>query len=259
LEKGRSPTPNMNAEGKSDGGVVPKKRPNEGAQAPEEAVEGRPPTEGNPAMTAADRTQSRGTASTGLARVREVGERDKEVRFTALLHHVTEEVLAEAYYSLKRGAAPGIDGVTWKQYEEGLEHRLRDLHRRVHQGTYRAQPSKRAFIPKADGRMRPLGLAALEDKIVQRAVAWVLEAIYETDFLGFSYGFRPGRGAHNALDALWVGLMTRKVNWVLDADIQGFFDTLDHGCLMKLLERRISDPRMLRLVAKWLRAGVQRR
>jgi RNA-directed DNA polymerase len=205
---------------------------------------------------AASRTQSRIDASIALQRVREVARRDRRARFTALLHHVTVDLLRESFYALKRHAAPGVDGLTWAQYEADLEARLADLHRRVHLGTYRAQPSRRTFIPKADGRMRPLGIAALEDKIVQQAVVTVLNQIYEVDFLGFSYGFRPGRGAHDALDALWVGLMGKKVNWVLDADIRGFFDAICHGWLVKFLEHRIADRRVLRLVQKWLRAGV---
>jgi group II intron reverse transcriptase/maturase len=172
------------------------------------------------------------------------------------LHHVTIERLEEGFYALKREAAPGVDGVTWEQYETDLEDRLRELHRRIHTGIYRAQPSRRVFIPKADGRQRPLGIAALEDKIVQQAVVRVLNQIYEVDFLGFSYGFRPGRSQHDALDALWVGLMGKKVNWVLDADIRGFFDNIDHGWLLKFLEHRIADRRILRLIQQWLRAGV---
>jgi group II intron reverse transcriptase/maturase len=178
------------------------------------------------------------------------------MRFTALLHHVTPELLQASYFDLKRQAAPGVDGVTWQEYGGDLEVRLADLHERIHRGSYRAKPSKRAWIPKADGRQRPLGIAALEDKLVQQAVKTVLEQVYEEDFLGFSYGFRPGRGCHDALDALWVGLTERKVNWVLDADIRGFFDAIDHGWLMKFLEHRIADRRILRLMRKWLRAGV---
>jgi group II intron reverse transcriptase/maturase len=188
--------------------------------------------------------------------VREGARRDKQTRFTALLHHVTLGRLRESFYVLKRDAAPGVDGVTWREYETHLDTRLVALHQTVHRGTYRAQPSKRAYIPKPDGRQRPLGIAALEDKVVPHAAATVLNEIYEEDFAGFSYGFRPRRSPHRALDALWVGLMRKKVNWVLDADIRGFFDTLDHGWLMKFLEHRIADRRVLRLVRKWLRAGV---
>ena len=255
-EKAQGRTPDMHTPGKSDSREVPEKRPNKEAQAPAEVVEGRRLTKGNPQETAAPRTQCRTSASTGLERVREAARQDKQARFTALLHHVTEDLLWESFHALKREAAPGIDGVTWKEYEVDLEVHLRKLHGRVHQGTYCAQPSKRAYIPKPDGRMRPLGIAALEDKIVQGAVVKVLEPIYEEDFLGFSYGFRPGRGPHQALDALWMGITRKKVNWVLDADIRGFFDTINHGWLMKFLGHRIADPRVLRLVQKWLQAGV---
>jgi group II intron reverse transcriptase/maturase len=205
---------------------------------------------------AASRTHSRLDASIALQRVREVARRDRRARFTALLHHVTVDLLREGFYALNRHAAPGVDGLTWQQYEADLEELIPDLHRRVLLGTYRAQPSRRTFIPKADGRMRPLGIAALEDKIVQQAMVTVLNQIYEVDFLGFSYGFRPRRGPHDDLDSLWVGLMGKKVNWVLDADIRGFFDAIDHRWLVKFLEHRIADRRVLRLVQKWLRAGV---
>ena len=172
------------------------------------------------------------------------------------MHHITEELLREAYDALKRDAASGVDDVTWHEYGEGLESRITDLHDRVQSGRYRAKPSKRVWIPKPDGRQRPIGIAALEDKIVQQAAVRVLNHIYEKDFLGFSYGFRPERSQHNALDAIWVGITQRKVSWVLDADIKSFFDTINHTWLMKFLERRIGDPRMLRLIRKWLRAGV---
>ena len=191
-----------------------------------------------------------------LRGVREAARRDKRTRFTALLHHVTVQLLRDSYYALKREAAPGVDGVTWQEYGTDLEGKLADLHRRIHRGTYRAQPSKRAYIPKADGRQRPLSIAALEDKLVQRAVVTVLNQIYEEDFLGFSYGFRPGRSQHQALDALWVGIMRKKVNWILDADVRGFFDNLSHEWLVKFIEHRVADRRVLRLIGKWLRAGV---
>jgi len=255
-EKAHGRTSDMNVPGKSDSREVPKKQPNKGGQPPAEAVEGRRLTEGNSQETAAAQTQCWEPASPGLLRVREVARRDRRTRFTALLHHITVDLLEESFFGLKRKASPGVDGVTWKEYEVNLEARLRDLHERVHQGTYRAQPSKRAYIPKPDGRRRPLGIAALEDKVVQMAVVKVLEPIYEEDFLGFSYGFRPGRNPHQALDALVMGLMGKKVNWVLDADIRGFFDTISHEWMMRFLEHRIADPRMLRLVQKWLRAGV---
>jgi len=245
------------ARGKSDDRVVPERPPNNGApEAPAEAEEGRRSTKGNTVQAAASRTQSRLDAIDALDRVRDAARRDRRARFTALLHHVTIERLQEGFFALKRGAAPGIDGTTWEQYDADLEDRLRDLHRRIHEGTYRALPSRRGFIPKADGRQRPLGIAAIEDKIVQQAVVRVLNQIYEVDFQGFSYGFRPGRSQHDALDALWVGLMRKKVNWVLDADIRGFFDNIDHGWLLKFIEHRIGDPRILRLVQQWLKAGV---
>ena len=192
----------------------------------------------------------------GLDRIREAARKDKGLRFTSLVHHITAELLRESYLALKRDAAPGVDDVTWREYGEQLEERLPDLHERVQSGRYRAMPSKRAWIPKPDGRQRPIGIAVLEDKIVQQAVVTVLNQIYEEAFLGFSYGFRPGRHQHRALDAVWVGITQRKINWVLDGDIRGFFDNIDHEWLMKFLEHRIADPRILRLIRKWLRAGV---
>jgi group II intron reverse transcriptase/maturase len=197
-----------------------------------------------------------GTMMSGLERIRQAARRDKGTRFTSLMHHLTTGMLEDAYRSLKKDAVAGIDGVTWTEYGEDLGPRIADLHGRVQSGRYRALPSKRAWIPKTDGRMRPLGIAALEDKIVQLAMVWVLQAIYEEDFCGFSYGFRPGRNQHKALDAVWVGTVERNVNWIVDADIRSFFDTIDHGHLMKFVEIRIADPRVLRLLRKWLRAGV---
>ena len=259
--KAKRRTPDMHVAGESDGPVVPAKRVNNGgrperAELPAESVEERGPTKGNAMQTAACRTQCRGSVSNGLQRVRQAARRDKNARFTALLHHVTPDLLRASFYELKRSASPGVDGVTWKEYETGLEGRIANLHERVHRGTYRAKPSKRAWIPKADGRQRPLGIASLEDKIVQQAVRTVLEPIYEEDFIGFSYGYRPGRGCHHALDAVWVGITRKKVNWVLDADIRGFFDAIDHGWMLKFFEHRIADRRVLRLIRKWLRAGV---
>ncbi|MCO6435706.1 MAG: group II intron reverse transcriptase/maturase [Phycisphaerae bacterium] len=258
LEKATSRTSGMYARGKSDRPIVPRKPPNKGNTivTPAEAVEERGLTEGNIGQTAVPWTQSRTRTSNGLAGVRRVARADKRARFTALLHHVTVDLLRESFYALKRQAAPGVDGMTWAQFEVNLEDRLRDLHGRVHRGAYRAQPSKRTFIPKADGRQRPLGIASVEDKVVQQAVVMVLNPIYEEDFLGFSYGFRPGRSQHDALDALWTGIMGKKVNWVLDADIRGFFDAISHEWMMKFLEHRIADRRILRLIRKWLRAGV---
>src|SRR5262250_979213 len=201
-------------------------------------------------------TQSGTRVSQGLSGVREVAKKRRQERFTALLHHVSVDLLWDSFYALKRQASPGVDGVTWQEYETGLEGRLSDLHSRVHRGAYRARPSRRVYIPKADGRQRPLGIAALEDKIVQQAVVTVLNQIYEADFKGFSYGFRPGRGPHQALDALTVGIQRKRVNWVLDADIRGFFDNLSHEWMLKFLEHRVADHRILRLIQKWLRAGV---
>jgi RNA-directed DNA polymerase len=241
----------------SDGPIVPGKRTNKaGPKAVAEPVEGRGSTKGNAQRTLLAPDAEPGKRGMGLWGVREAAKRDKKLRFTALLHHIDFEMLLESYYELKRSAAPGIDGVTWHAYGQDLEERIADLLGRVHRGAYRAQPSKRAWIPKADGQQRPLGIAALEDKVVQQAVKFVLERIYEEDFLGFSYGFRPQRSAHDALDALWVGIAHRKVNWVLDADICGFFDNIDHEWMLRFLEHRIADRRILRLIRKWLKAGV---
>jgi len=223
----------------------------------EESVEGRRPAEGNTTSTTRPgRSAGDVGVPNGLDRVREAARRDKEARFTALLHHVDLDRLRAAYWAVRPKAAPGVDGVTWANYGQDLEENLQVLHRRVHSGAYRASPSRRVYIPKADGRQRPLGIATLEDKIVQRAVIEVLNAIYETDFLGFSYGFRPGRSPHDALDALSVGITQKKVKWVLDADLRDFFSTLDQTWLIKFLEHRIADKRVLRLIRKWLSAGV---
>jgi group II intron reverse transcriptase/maturase len=201
-------------------------------------------------------TQSESSVSQGLEGVRKAAKESKGTRFTALLHHMTVELLRESYYALQRKAAPGVDGVTWQDYEAGLEDRLIDLHGRVHRGAYRAQPSRRVYIPKSDGRQRPLGIAALEDKIVQQATVTILNQIYEEDFLGFSYGFRPGRSQHDALDALAVAIDQRKVNYILDADVRSFFDNLRKDVLLKFVEHRVDDRRILRLIQKWLNAGV---
>jgi group II intron reverse transcriptase/maturase len=242
---------------KSDEVVVPEKRPNNAQGGAAEAVEGRTSTEGNTGEQAMLRAQNRSFGMpSGLERVREAAMRDRQLKFTTLLHHVDEPALMRAFRTMNRDAAAGVDGVTWSQYAEGVEGRLKDLCSRIHRGAYRPQPSRRTFIPKEDGSRRALGIAALEDKIVQGAVVAVLSAIYEGDFLGFSYGFRPGRGQHDALDALNVGIQTRKVNYVLDADIRGYFDTIDHAILLKILQDRVSDPRMLRLIERWLKAGV---
>ncbi len=246
----------MNERGKSDGRIVPARPANKAAVAAAEPVEGRRPAEGNTASKTRPGRSAGTGAPSALERVREVARRDKEARFTALLHHVTLERLRWAYWAISPKAAPGVDGVMWDAYGQDLEARLRDLHERVQQGRYRAKPSRRAYIPKADGRLRPLGIATLEDKIVQRAVVEVLNAVYEADFRGFSYGFRPGRSQHHALDALTVGIEQKRVNWVLDADIRDFFTSLDHRWLERFLGHRIADKRILRLIAKWLAAGV---
>src|SRR6266700_2414498 len=250
-------TPVMHDHGQSDRPIVPAKSPNKTGRPVAEGMEGDGLAKGNLGQQNAPRTQGREGAPSALERVREVAERDKTVRFTALLHHIYNvEHLRAAYYALKRGAAPGIDGETWGHYGEALEAHLADLSGRLKRGAYRARPVKRVYIPKADGRRRPLGIPTLEDKLVQRATVDVLHAIYEPDFLGFSYGFRPGRKAHDALDALYTGLLTRKVNWVLDADIRGFFDAIDHDWLVQFVEHRIADQRVVRLIQKWLNAGV---
>lgn len=254
--KGESRTVNVHVSEKSDKVILPVKRPNKGIKSPAEAVEGRILVKGNSVETTVVRTQSRVAASSGLGAVRRVARRDKEAKFTALLHHITVDVLRRSYYDLKRKAAAGIDGVTWQAYGEGLDSRLHELHARIQRGSYRSLPARRVTIPKPDGRQRPLSIWCLEDKIVQQTVVYVLEAIFETDFLGFSYGFRPGRGQHDALDALSVGLYRRKVNWVLDADIRRFFDTMSHDWMLKFLRHRIRDKRILRLICKWLKIGV---
>jgi RNA-directed DNA polymerase len=244
----------MNERGKSYGSIVPAKPPNKAMAA--EVVEGRDPAKGNTASKSRAGRRAGGSVSNELERVRQIAKGDRNARFTALLHHVTVERLEAAYRALRPQAAAGVDGVTWHTYGEGLEANLQDLHARVHRGAYRAKPSRRVYIPKADGRQRPLGIAALEDKVVQRAVVEILNAIYEGDFLGFSYGFRPGRGQHQALDALAVGIYRKKVNWVLDCDLADFFNRLDHGWLEKFVEHRVADKRILRLIRKWVRAGV---
>lgn len=242
---------------KSDRLVVPQKPPNNAGRPAAEVVEGSERAKGNSPESHEVRTQRRVNASDGIARVRQAASKDRKQRFTALLHHVYDvERLRTAYLAVKRDAAAGIDGETWRHYGERLEANLQDLAARIQRGAFRASPVRRAYIDKTDGRKRPLGIPTLEDKIVQRAVAEVLGAIYEQDFLGFSYGFRPKRSPHQALDALTVGIETRRVNWVLDADIQGFFDTLNHEWLVRFLEHRVADRRVVRLIQKWLRAGV---
>ena len=236
---------------------TPSKRANKGVQVPAEFVEGRASTKGNPRSESTRRTQCRESVSQAAGRIRQAATRKPQEKLTALLHHVTPDALRWAFHALKRDAAAGVDGMTWALYAEGLEERLLDLHRRVQSGAYRVLPVRRVEIPKPDGGTRPLGVAALEDKIVQKAVTEIiLTPIYEPVFLGFSYGFRPGRGAHDALDALAVAIDRRKVNWVVDCDIRKFFDSVSRDWLVRFLERRIGDRRVIRLIVKWLKAGV---
>ncbi len=254
LREGSSRKPEMHEDGKSDSPVVPAKPSNKAEAA--ETVEERGLTKGNTDSTAGSGHRAGMRLSQGLDRVRQAAKRDKTARFTALLHHVDIDCLCEAYRANNPKAAAGVDGVTWKAYGENLEANLQDLHRRLHSGAYRAKPVRRVYIPKADGRQRPLGIASLEDKIVQGALVKVLNCIYEVDFHGFSYGFRPGRGPHDALDALTVGIKTKKVNWVLDADIRDYFTSLEWGWLERFLEHRIADKRVLQIIQKWLNAGI---
>jgi RNA-directed DNA polymerase len=249
----------MNGHGKSDSSAVPRKSPNQAEGPAAEAREGRGLAKGNSPECNALRTQGRESTTSALERVRQAARKDRKQRFTALLHHIYDvERLRAAYLSIKKDAAAGVDGETWEHYGETLEQNLQDLSHRLKRGAYRARPVRRVYIPKVGkpGELRPLGVPALEDKIVQRATVEVLSAIYEQDFLGFSYGFRPGRSPHQALDALAVGIGTRKVNWVLDADIRRFYDTLDHGWLVRFVEHRVADRRVVRLIQKWLNAGV---
>ena len=241
---------------KSDSVVVAVKSANKTGQPVAEPAEPRTGTKGNANQQSMRRAQDRESVSQALERVRLAARRGKKEKFTSLLHHVDREMLRTSFYALKRNAAPGVDGMTWDTYELGLDQRIEQLHVRVQTGAYRAQPSRRSYIPKEDGTKRPLAVTALEDKIVQRAVAAVLSEIYEEDFLGFSYGFRPGRGQHDALDALCVGISNQKVNFILDADIRSFFTEVSQEWVVRFLEHRIGDKRILRLIQKWLRAGV---
>lgn len=246
----------MNEHGKSDNPIVPKKLSNK-AEMAAEAMEGRGLAKGNRSEQNTLRTQGRAGVQSALRRIRQAARKDGNQKFTALYHHVYNiNTLREAYFMLKRRVVAGVDGETWRSYGDKLEENLQDLSSRLRRGAYRAKPVLRQYIPKSDGRKRPIGITVLEDKIVQRATVEVLSAIYEQEFLGFSYGFRRGRGPHNALDALYVGIMIKKVSWVLDADIRAFFDTLNHEWLTKFIEHRIADRRIIRLIQKWLRAGV---
>jgi RNA-directed DNA polymerase len=246
----------MHGGGKSDEAIVAVKPTNKAEQSAAEPVERRAEAEGNAGALGTGRMPSRETVTQGLARIRRTAMERKKERFTSLLHHVSVDMLRKVFGELKQNAAPGVDGLTCRDYEAELERNLADLHSRVHRGAYRPLPSRRVYIPKPDGRQRPLAVAALEDKIVQRAVVAVLNAIYEEDFLGFSYGFRPGRGAHDAMDALVVAIEHRKVNFILDADIRSFFDTVSQEWLIRFVEHRIGDKRVIRLIRKWLKAGV---
>ena len=241
---------------KSDSVVVAGKPTNKAERFAAEPVEPRTGTKGNAGQQSTRRAQDRASVSQALERVRQAARQGKKERFTSLLHHLDPAMLRTAFYAMKRDAAPGVDGITWETYEKDLDRRIEDLHARVKRGAYRASPSRRSYIPKEDGSKRPLAVAALEDKIVQRATAAVLSAIFEEDFLGFSYGFRPKRSQHDALDALIVGISSRKVNFILDADIRSFFTEVSQQWVVRFLEHRIGDTRILRLVQKWLRAGV---
>jgi group II intron reverse transcriptase/maturase len=246
----------MNGHKQSDPAIVAAKSPNKSAHAEAEATEPRAGAKENTSEQNTLRTLSRDRVTHELTRVRERARQKKKEKFTALFHHINPDSLTLAFHALKRKAAAGVDGMTWQEYEQNLDARIEDLHGRVHRGAYRPQPARRTYIPKADGGQRPLAIAALEDKIVQGAAVTVLNAIYEEDFLGFSYGFRPGRGAHDAMDALVMGITGRKVNFILDADIRSFFDSVDQGWLIRFLEHRIGDKRVIRLIRKWLKAGV---
>jgi RNA-directed DNA polymerase len=246
----------MHGREKSDRAIVATKPANKAERSAAEPVERRAGAEGNAGQHSTHRTQCRASVSQALERIRQAARQRKEEKFTALMHHISTDLLCEAFHELKELAAPGVDGLTWKDYEADLERKLEELHARVQRGAYRAQPSRRVYIPKPDGRERPIAVAALEDKIVQRATAALLNAIYEEDFLGFSYGFRPGRGAHDALDALVVGIDSRKVSFILDADIRSFFDEVSQEWLIRFVEHRIGDKRIVRLIRKWLKAGI---
>jgi RNA-directed DNA polymerase len=246
----------MHGREKSDPAIVAVKPTNKAGRPAAEPAERRAGTEGNAGQQSTRRAQDRASVSQALDRVRQAARHRKKERFTTLFHHISPDLLREAFLALRRDAAPGVDGLTWQDYEADLERNLRDLHDRVHRGAYRALPSRRRYIPKPDGRQRPLAIAALEDKIVQKATVAVLNAVYEEDFLGFSYGFRPRRSQHDALDALVVGISSTKVNYILDADIAGFFDAVSQDWLVRFLNHRIGDPRITRLIQKWLKAGI---
>ncbi|UCD24228.1 MAG: group II intron reverse transcriptase/maturase [Gemmatimonadota bacterium] len=241
---------------KSDEAIVPRKLANNAPSGVAESVEGRASTKRNASERARVQTQSWESTMSRLTRVREVAVRDRRQRFTALLHHLTPALLARSFYQLKRSAAQGVDGISWRQYEDGLDDRLADLYQRIQAGRYRPQPARRVYIPKADGSKRPLSILSIEDKVAQQAVVTILNQIYEPDFLGFSYGFRPQRSQHDALDALAWSITRKRVSWVLDVDIQRFFDSVDHEWLIRMVQHRVQDKRLLRLITQWIKVGV---
>src|SRR5207344_3410667 len=254
--EGEEPKPMMHEHGKSDSAVGAVKPANKAERSAAELVEQRAGTKGNADQQSTRRAQERESVSQALGRIRQAAKQRKKEKFTTLFHHISVGLLRLAFFEIKKDAAPGVDGLTWQDYEADLDRNIEDLHDRVHRGAYRAQPSRRLYIPKPDGRQRPIAIAALEDKIVQRATAAVLNTIYEEDFLGFSYGFRPKRSQHDALDALVVGITSTKVNWILEVDVQSFFDEVSQSWLIRFLEHRIVDPRILHLIQKWLKAGI---
>src|SRR5216683_1709511 len=254
--EGEEPKPMMHERGKSDSAIRAVKPANKAERSAAESVEQRAGTKGNADQQSTRRAQERESVSQALGRIRQAAKQRKKEKFTTLFHHISVELLRLSFFEIKKGAAPGVDGLMWQDYEADLDRNIEDLHDRVHRGAYRAQPSRRLYIPKPDGRQRPIAIAALEDKIVQRATAAVLSTIYEEDFLGFSYGFRPKQSQHDALDALLVGIGSKKVNFILDADIRSFFTEVSQEWVVRFLEHRIGDKRIIRLVQKWLRAGV---
>src|SRR6202142_3373440 len=254
--EGEEPKPMMDERGKSDSAVRAVKPANKAERSAAELVEQRAGTKGNADQQSTRRAQERESVSQARGGIRQAAKQRKKEKFTTLFHHISVELLRLWFFEIKKDAAPGVDGLTWQDYESDLDRKIDDLHDRVQRGAYRAQPSRRLYIPKPDGRQRPIAIAALEDKIVQRATAAVLNTIYEEDFLGFSYGFRPKRSQHDALDALVVGITSTKVNWILEVDVRSFFDEVSQSWLMRFLEHRIADPRILRLIQKWLKAGI---
>src|SRR5271170_6041938 len=254
--EGEEPEPMMHERGKSDTAVGAKNPANKAERSAAELVEQRAVTKGNADQQSTRRAQERESVSQALGRIRQAAKQRKKEKFTTLFHHISVELLRLSFFEIKKDAAPGVDGLTWQDYESDLDRKIDDLHDRVQRGAYRAQPSRRLYIPKPDGRQRPIAIAALEDKIVQRATAAVLNTIYEEDFLGFSYGFRPKRSQHDALDALVVGITSTRVNWILEVDVQSFFDEVSQSWVMRFLEHRIADPRILHLIQKWLKAGI---